>query len=225
MFIRKDDVSHEAARGSEESGQGEQPKGLRDLLRDKRILIFTATVVLFNVSNAATLPLVGEILSKDHHGSSSAWQVAAAVFVAEIVVILMAMFTGKKADAWGRKPLFLIAFGFLAVRNGITVLSHNPFYLIALQAFDGVAAAIYGVLLTLITADLGKGTGRFNLLQGSIQSAMGLGGFLSNMAFGFVAKAAGFNTSFLGLSAVAVLGGLLFQWRMPETREQQHSGS
>jgi MFS family permease len=222
LFIRSDDVSHEAARqGKEGDEEGKEPVGFGELLKDKRILIFTAAVILFNVSNAATLPLVGEILSKNKHGSSSAWQIAAAVFVAELVMIFVAKYAGGKADSWGRKPLFLLAFAFLAVRNGLSIVSHNPFYLISLQAMDGVAAALYGVLLTLVTADLGKGTGRFNFLQGSIQSAMGLGGFLSNIAFGFVANAAGFNVSFLGLSAAAVAGGLVYQMRMPETREQK----
>jgi MFS family permease len=219
FFIEQEKVNYEAAREGQGEQGGSERKGWRDLIRDHRILIFTAAVVLFNVSNQATLPLVAQLLSKSKHGRSAAWQIAAAVFVAEAVMILIALFAGKKADQWGRKPLFLAAFGFLALRNGLSVASHNPFFLISLQAFDGVAAAIYGVLLTLITADLAKGTGRFNFLQGSIQSAMGLGGFLSNLGFGALAKTAGFNASFLGLSATAVAGGLLYQLKMPETRE------
>lgn len=219
FFIQQEKVNYEAARQGEGQDGGNQRKSWRDLIRDKRILIFTAAVVLFNVSNQATLPLVAQILSKDKHGRSAAWQIAAAVFLAEAVMILIAIYAGKKADRWGRKPLFLMAFAFLAVRNGLSVVSHKPLYLISLQALDGVAAAIYGVLLTLIAADLAKGTGRFNFLQGSVQSAMGLGGFLSNLGFGALAKAAGFNASFIGLSVAAIGGGLLYQLRMPETRE------
>jgi MFS family permease len=77
---------------------------------------------------------------------------------------------GKARRNRGRKPLLITAFAFLALRNGLTVVSHNPWYLISLQALDGVAAGIYGVLLTLITADLARGTGRFNFLQGIRQS-------------------------------------------------------
>jgi MFS family permease len=77
---------------------------------------------------------------------------------------------GKARRNRGRKPLLITAFAFLALRNGLTVVSHNPWYLISLQALDGVAAGIYGVLLTLITADLARGTGRFNFLQGILQS-------------------------------------------------------
>jgi hypothetical protein len=48
---------------------------------------------------------------------------------------------------------------------------------------------------------------------------MGLGGFLSNMSFGWVAKGMGFNASFLGLSAIGVAGGIFSQLRMSETHE------
>lgn len=121
----------------------------------------------------------------------------------------------------GRKRLFLIGFAFLALRNGLSVVSRNGYYLISLQVLDGVAMGIYGVLLTLITADLAKGTGRFNLLQGAVQSSMGLGGVLSNSLFGWMAKALGFNASFLGLAAIAVAGGAFWQFRMPETKPDE----
>ncbi len=124
-------------------------------------------------------------------------------------MVIVAVVCGKLADKWGRKRLFLIGFAFLVVRNVLTIVSHNEFYLISLQALDGVAMGIYGVLLTLITADLARGTGRFNLLQGAVQSSMGLGGVLSNSLFGWIAKVLGFNASFLGLAAIALAGGAL----------------
>ena len=220
LAIRKNDVNHEAARAGDESGSGEQRTGWHDLLKDRRILIFTATVVLFNVSNAATLPLVGQLLGQGKKGASI-WQVAACVMVAEVVMVGVAALAGKRADKWGRKPLFLFAFAVLAVRNVLTIASHNQWYLISLQSLDGIAAALYGVLLTLVVADLAKGTGRFNFLQGAVQSSMGLGGFLSNAAFGWVAKAMGFGASFIGLGIAAAGGGLLYFCCMPETAESK----
>lgn len=52
---------------------------------------------------------------------------------------------------------------------------------------------------------------------------MALGGFLSNAAFGWIAKAMGFNASFWGLAIGAATGGLLYYFKMPETKEQQNS--
>ncbi len=141
-------------------------------------------------------------------------------------MIGVAIWAGKLANSWGRKPLFLIGFGVLALRNALTIVNHHEFYLISLQALDGIAMGLYGVLLTLVTADLAKGTGRFNFLQGAVQSSMGMGGMLSNSVFGWMAKVMGFNASFAGLAGVAAIGGVLYQWKMPETKpETQNTGS
>jgi predicted MFS family arabinose efflux permease len=224
FFIREAHVNYEAARGgnASENNQEQKRASIRDLLHDARILTFTAGIVLFYCANAATLPLVGEILTQGKRGGS-AWQVAAAVVVAEALMVIVAVICGKLAEKWGRKRLFLIGFAVLALRNGLTIASHNEYYLISLQALDGVAMGIYGVLLTLITADLAKGTGRFNMLQGAVQSSMGIGGMVSNSFFGWIAKAFGFNASFLGLATVAVLGGALWQFRMPETKPDENN--
>jgi hypothetical protein len=76
-FIREESASFEAARRGDE-GEKNQPKGYHGLFRDKRILFFTLAVVLFNVSNAATLPLIAKLFFKDRKRWGSAWQVAAA---------------------------------------------------------------------------------------------------------------------------------------------------
>ncbi|MGC2657063.1 MAG: MFS transporter [Bryobacteraceae bacterium] len=234
LFINEAHVNYEAARGGDDGGNegDKKPKersGWRDLVGNKRILVFTACVVLYYFANAATLPLVSEILSKSGKGNSNsknaAWQVALMVVVAETAMVLVAILCGKLAQKWGRKPLFLIGFGVLALRNAATVFSHDPYYLIGLQALDGVAMGIYGVLLTLVTADLAKGTGRFNFLQGAVQSAMGLGGVLSNSLFGWIAKAVSFNASFYGLAIVALSGGILYGTRMPETKDSEAKDS
>ena len=223
LLISDKAVDFEAARagGGKENGDKGERRGFRELISDKRILTFAGAIVLFYMANAATLPLVGEILSQGKKGQQSAWQIAAAVVVAESVMVGVAIVAGKLAKSWGRKPLFLIGFGVLALRNALTVINHSEYYLIGLQALDGIAMGLYGVLLKLVTADLAKGTGRFNFLQGAVQSSMGLGGMLSNSLFGWIAKSLGFNASFWGLAGVAVAGGALYEWKMPETKPQE----
>jgi MFS family permease len=223
VFIRESEIDYEGARAGGPPGKDGAPaprRSARELFRDRRVLMFTAAVVLFNVSNAATLSLVSQIFGHRRHGAAGSWQTAAAVVVAEAVMVVAAGLTGRRAAAHGRKPLFVAAFAVLAVRNALGIVSHAPTYLIALQAMDGVAAAIYGVLLKLVTADLAAGTGRFNFLQGTVQSAMGLGAFLSNLGFGLLAGALGFNASFAGLAVMALAGGALYLLKMPETRPE-----
>lgn len=218
LFIRDNDVDYEQSRAGGNDGDSKQRTGWTELFRNRGVLVFAATVVLFNIANAATLPLIGEILAgKQGSHNHAAGQIAAAILVAEVLMIGASWFTGKKADNWGRKPLFVAAFLSLAIRNGFSVASTSQYYLVSLQAFEGVAAGISGVLITLISADLAKGSGRFNFLQGSIQSAMGVGSLVSNATFGAVAKAFSFNASFIGLALVALAGGVLFQVEMPET--------
>ena len=78
----------------------------------------------------------------------------------------------------------------------------------------------------LVVADLTKGTGRFNLTQGALATATGIGAGLSNLLAGFVVKAAGFDAGFITLAAIAAIGSIFFALAMPETRPgaRQHEG-
>ncbi|MEH1903497.1 MAG: hypothetical protein V7L04_19330 [Nostoc sp.] len=44
-----------------------------------------------------------------------------------------------------------------------------------MQILNGIGAAIFGVLSVLMVADLTKGTGRFNITQGMLNTAIGIG--------------------------------------------------
>ena len=221
LRIRSRDIDNAAARAatSDENGSRESNiTSLGVLSRNRFIWIFTIAVILFHFANAAMLPLVGELLSKGKDGESSIYM-SACIVAAQFVTIPIAFFTGKLADPWGRKPLFVIGFAVLALRGFLYTLGKSAAYLLAVQSLDGVGAAIFGVLWVIIISDLAKGTGRFNLLQGIIQAALGLGAFLSNFLSGFVVKSFGYNIGFLGLASVALVGLLFFFLFMPETKD------
>jgi MFS family permease len=225
--IRSSDIDNQAARAATEevAGGHTQPAvSFRDLMRNRGIWIFTASVLLFHFANAAMLPLVGELLSKGHDGNSSMYM-SACIIAAQFVMIPVAFLTGRLADPWGRKPLFLIGFGVLGLRGLLYTLNTGPVYLVSVQSLDGVGAAIFGVLWVIIISDLAKGTGRFNFLQGVIQSALGVGAFLSNFLAGFVVKSFGYNAGFLGLAAIACVGMLFFAFCMPETKDRSNESS
>jgi sugar phosphate permease len=77
---------------------------------------------------------------------------------------------------------------------------------------------VLGVLTPLVIADLTSGTGRFNLAQGIIGTASGIGASLGTTLFGLVAVSLGHTAVFLSIAAVALLAALILGFLMPETR-------
>jgi MFS family permease len=136
----------------------------------------------------------------------------------------MAMLVGRKADIWGRKPLFLAGFAILSLRGFLYPLSDDRYWLFAVQSLDGVGAGLYGALFPLIVADLTRGTGHFNLAQGAVITAQGIGAALSTSLAGLVVVHAGYSTAFLVLAGIAASGFLLYFFGMPETRDLAERG-
>ena len=81
-----------------------------------------------------------------------------------------------------------------------------------------LAAAVFGVLTPLIVADIAFGSGHFNLAQGVVGTATGIGASLSNVLAGYVSDHLGHNIAFLGLSSIGCLGLCLIALVMPETK-------
>jgi MFS family permease len=94
----------------------------------------------------------------------------------------------------------------------------NPYLLVVVQVLDGVSAAVLGVLVPLITADVTRGTGRFNLAQGMIGTAVGIGASVSGVLTGYAADLFGSTVAFLMLSAAGAVELEAVWALMPETR-------
>lgn len=187
LMIRARDIDQKLARGAvagkdreEETQQPPHVSGLTTLLKDRRIVIFAISVILFHFANAAMLPLVGQQLSEGKASGASLYM-SACIIVAQLVMIPVSNLAGQFASSWGRRAIFLIAFAVLPIRGVLYTLSDNPYFLVSVQVLDGVAAGIFGVLWVLIVADLTKGTGRFNFVQGAIGTATGIGASLSTL--------------------------------------------
>jgi predicted MFS family arabinose efflux permease len=72
---------------------------------------------------------------------------------------------------------------------------------------------------TLVIADLTKGTGRFNLVQGAIGMAVGIGASSSNLLGGNVVQQLGYQAGLGTMAAIAALALAVFWIAMPETKE------
>ncbi|MEH1852221.1 MAG: MFS transporter [Nostoc sp.] len=225
-MIREREIDHELARGDGEEGEEDNEKhqqpseGILQLLSDRKILFFTVAVVLFHFANAAMLPLVGQELAQGK-GTSDTVYMSACIIVAQLVMIPVSNLAGRFAHT-ARKPIFLLGFAVLPIRGVLYTLSDNPYFLVSVQILDGIAGGIFGVLSVLMVADLTKGTGRFNVTQGMLNTAVGIGAGLSNVLAGFVVKSAGYNVGFLILAAIAVVALAVFWFCVPETKTGVH---
>jgi MFS family permease len=212
FLIRAGEVDDELARGLE----GVPPAGFLTLLRDRRIAILFAAVAMFHLANAPVMPLVGLYIAR--LGGTNT-QVACVVLTAQAVMIPVAWLAGRLGERWGRKQVFAIGFMVLPLRIVLYSLTDSPWVLVALQTLDGIGAGIYGVVIVAICADLTRGTGCFNALQGLIATALSAGGVVGPVLAGFVVQYFGFAAAFYLFAAVAAVAAFVFVLFMPETKE------
>ena len=218
--IKSKNIDYDLARGGAIQVDGKEVAArasvMETLLGDRTLLVFLACAFLFHFANAAMLPQLGEMLS---HGSraSAAPFMSACIIVTQLVIMCFAPSVGRFANIHGRKPLLLVGFGVLPIRALLYTLTHSAGSLIAIQILDGVANAIFVVASILIVADRTRGTGRFNLAQGSLATAVGIGAALSNTLGGELIQHFSYRISFLSLGAIASLAFLLLWTAVPET--------
>jgi Major Facilitator Superfamily len=219
LSIPADAIDHNVARGLQSGADQnrEQPSGFAVLLTCRPLLIFAAVAVLFHFANAPMLPLVGQKLALVNKEIGTSLM-ALCIVAAQLVMVPVAMLVGAYANAWGRKPIFLTGFAVLALRGFLYPLMDNPSWLVGVQLLDGVGAGIFGALFPVIVEDLTQGTGRFNVSQGAIATAQGLGAASASAIAGAIVVTMGYSTAFISLAIVAVAGFLVFLLFMPETR-------
>ncbi len=185
-------------------------------LLDRRLLVFAACVGLFHLSNAAMLPLVANEVTRNT-GASANLVIAACVVAPQAIVAGLSPLVGRTAESWGRRPVLLLGFAALPLRGALLAFGTNPAFVVLVQALDGVSAAVFGVLLPLVAADLTRGTRRFNLCMGLLGLAVGAGATLSTTVAGVVADRFGNGPALLVLAAVGMVA-VLGLFALPETR-------
>jgi predicted MFS family arabinose efflux permease len=144
--------------------------------------------------------------------------IAACIVVPQLVVAFISPWVGRRAQQWGRRPLLLVGFAALPVRGVLFAIVPEPNLLVVVQLLDGISAAMLGVMGPLIVADITRGTGRFNLAQGIMGTAIGIGASISTTFAGQMSDHFGSEAAFLGLAGVAAAGLTLVWALMPETR-------
>lgn len=220
LSIRAEEIDPDRAHG----GKAAQERasvfaGIRSLARNAPLMTLAACLVLFHLANAAMMPQIASGITM-RAGDWATKLVSACVIVPQLVVVLLSPRIGHRAQALGRRPLILAAFAALITRATLFAFIDNPFLIVALQVLDGLAGAILSVIVSLVIADVTRGTGHFNLAVGTIGTAMGIGAALSTTLGGQISTAYGSTASFLALAGIAAAGLALALMRMPETRPQ-----
>ncbi len=221
-MIRSEDIDPELARGGVRKAEGgawsDRFAGLAD---NRPLLIFASAIVLFQLSNAAMMPIMAGSLAI----RSPQWStviISICILVPQFVVAAIAPLVGRTAQNYGRRPLLVLCFVPLCIRSLVFAISNDPSAIVTAQFLDGISAAVLGVLVPLVIADTTRGTGHFNLAQGVVGVAVGIGASLSTTIAGYVADSFGAALAFLFLGSVGLSGLLLVLALMPETREAGH---
>jgi MFS family permease len=187
-----------------------------DLLKHRPLLILACCLGLFHLANAAMLPLMGSVLTS----RSADWAtvlIAACIVVPQLVVALIAPRIGRQGQIWGRRPLLLLGFAVLPIRGLLFAIVRDPVLVVVIQMLDGISAAVLGVMVPVIVADITCGTGRFNSALGVVGTMAGGGAALSATIAGATMDHFGSQFAFAGLGAVAVLGFFSVYMLLPET--------
>lgn len=217
--IRGDEIDDDLARGlTPDSDDGQSVGAWTTVVTNRPLLIFAIIAFTFHLANAAMLTSVSQLLTRVVGKDSATSLVALCILAAQVVMVPVAIIVGRKTDRWGRKPIFLIAFGVLALRGVLYTVSDDASWLLAVQALDGVGAGIFGALFPIVIADLTRGSGRFNVAQGAVATVQGLGAALSATVAGFIIVAEGYTIAFWTLAAIAGIGFVLYARFMPETK-------
>jgi MFS family permease len=193
-------------------------QGLRRLFTNRPLLIFAGAVVLFHLSNAAMLPLVGATVTM-RAGTYANLIIAACIVVPQIVVALCSPAVGRGAERIGRRPILLLGWCALPARGFLLAVLPGAYLPIAAQAMSGISAAVFGVMLPLLAADITRGTSHFNLCMGALGLAVSLGAALSTPLAGWIADTVGVQIAFVALALVGVVGTLFVWLTMPETAQ------
>jgi MFS family permease len=217
--IRTDEINPERAHGAvtDSDEPVSRVTSVAMLARNRPLLTFALVLMMFQFANAAMLPLVASLVTT----RSSSWApalIAASMVVPQIIVATLSPSVGKQAQLLGRRPLLLVGIGALVCRGIAFAFVRDPYILVVIQILDGVAAVVFGVLVPLVVVDVTYGTGHFNLAQGIVGTATGLGASASTLFAGYLSDHFGTEIAFLALAAVAALALGLVALVMPETR-------
>jgi MFS family permease len=219
--IPGDEIDYARARNAGKSKNALTIARVLDLAKNRRLLLFSAAVVAFQLADASMLPMIGTSIATG--GDKASLWMSLLIIVPQIMVACLAPWVGYHSERRGRRPLLLIGFGAEPLRALLLALSTDYWVVLAGQVLNGVSAAIIGVMTVLVVTDLTAGTGRFNLAGGTVAALSGIAASLSTLASGFVFQTFGQVAGFLTLAAAACTATVLLWAFLTETKPEKYT--
>jgi MFS family permease len=198
-------------------------EGLKDLFLDRRLVIFAACVVLFFAASAAMGPgLAGQVTRR--RPELATLVVAVTILLPQGIVAAISPWIGRQAEILGRRPMLLAGWGIIPLQALAYAALNGPYALVTCYLLNSVSAAIFGVMMTVVAADLTRRTGCFNLALGALGVAIAVGASASTFFGGIAAGLVGGKVTALGFAVVGCCGFLLLWVGMPETQQRRAVG-
>ncbi|MBN9560020.1 MAG: MFS transporter [Alphaproteobacteria bacterium] len=191
--------------------------GLKGLILDRRLLVFALCIVLFFAASAAMLPGVAARVTK-RYADFAPLIVAGTMLLPQAVVAGISPWVGRTAEHVGRRPLLLLGWGLVPLQGVLYATLPGAYALPICLVLNGISGAVFGVMMTVVAADLTRGTGRFNLTLGALGVAISIGASLSTLLGGLTAATLGGAAAFLFLALLGLLGAVLLWIGLPETK-------
>ena len=183
------------------------------------LLLFAACAVLFHFANAAMLPLVGQKLALQDRNAGTSFM-SACIVAAQIIMVPMALLVGRRANCWGRKPLFLAASSFCRSAARLHLLRRS--LLACRRAITRWRRR--RALWSIISADRRRSHGRHGTLQCRPRRCDDRArdrGIAVNDARRFDRGRGRLQRRLSHTGPVAAVGALVFFFGMPETYPQR----
>ena len=220
-FIRGEEIDYARARNAAKSKDTVTTARVLDLVKNRKLVLFTAATLLFQLADASILPVMGENLVAAKYSQAAIWM-SGLIIAPQVVVAVLAPWVGFHSEKRGRRPLLLLGFGLEPIRAVLLAFTSAYPLLVVGQILSGITGAVIGVLTILVIADLTAGTGRFNLAVGAVGTMSAIAASASTSAAGFLFQAFGSRVGYLPLAAIAAAATALIWVFVSETKPEKY---
>jgi MFS family permease len=224
-FIRSNEIDYARARNAkskrDDGGQSVTTARVLELAKNRKLVLFMAAMLLFQLADASMLPMIGVDVARSLGPQAALWM-SGLLAIPQVVVAILAPWVGFHSEKRGRRPLLLIGFALEPLRAFMLAATAAYPVLAVAQILSGLTGAIIGVLTVIVIADLTAGTGRFNLAIGVLGAITAIAASVSTGIAGFIFQIIGPRFGYLPLAVIAIAATALLWVFLTETKPEKY---